>query len=341
MRTSRRRKAAALIALAVLLAATALGAHPLAPALLDVTLTDDGLADVVWRLPLAVAAQAALEPRLPASCVALDGPAVSSIDGGARTTRWRVRCGDWSPGDTIAVRGLELVDTDVLVRIRLAGGRLARAVLSARQPVFTIPPRATWAAVFGDYFGLGVAHLLGAADHLAFLVGLLLLVLRAGAGSPLRRLAGTVTAFTLGHSVSLSLAALGLVRVPSGPVEVAIALSIVALAVELAVEPEEGDRWPLRRPWRLAAAFGVLHGFGFAGALSEVGLPAGEIPAALLAFNCGLEAGQLAVVLVAVVPLGLLAGARPSRWYRLTRLAAYAGGVLAAFWAFERGAAWL
>src|SRR6185295_14228519 len=150
----------------------------------------------------------------------------------------------------------------------------------------------------------------------------------------MRRLLGTVSAFTLGHSITLSLAALGFVDVPSGPIEVAIAASVLLLAVELARPP--GPTLIRRRPWLMAAVFGLLHGLGFAAALREAGLPAGEIPLALLSFNAGIEAGQVAFVLAVLVlrrSLGSLVHDVPG-W--LARAPVYVMGSLAGYWWLDR-----
>ena len=180
---------------------------------------------------------------------------------------------------------------------------------------------------------MGFEHLLGGADHLLFVLGLVLL-LRDG-----RRLLGAVTGFTLGHSVTLSLATLGFVQVPSAPVEVGIAASLFWLATRLAREGQGGER--LAHPFGLAAALGLLHGLGFAGALAQAGLPSGEIPLALFAFNLGIELGQLALV---AALLALRAALRPLAarmpgW--LARAPAYAIGTTAAALVFERVAAGL
>ena len=148
-----------------------------------------------------------------------------------------------------------------------------------------------------------------------------------------RMLVATVTAFTVAHSISLTAATLGLVHVPSAPVEATIALSIVFLATELA---RDGKGMARTYPWLVAFCFGLLHGLGFAGALAEIGLPQGEIPIALFAFNVGVEIGQLAFIAAA---LAVLAGGRRAigvapAW--TTRLASYAIGAIASFWMFER-----
>jgi hydrogenase/urease accessory protein HupE len=183
------------------------------------------------------------------------------------------------------------------------------------------------------YVRLGVEHILFGIDHLLFVLCLLLLV------RDIRRLLGTITAFTLAHSITLAAATLGFVRVSATPVEATIALSIVFLASEL-VRGEAGRSAVTRSyPWLVAFSFGLLHGLGFAGALAEIGLPQGEIPLALFAFNVGVELGQLAFItavlllarLVRVVPLRLPAWAPDT--------AGYAIGAMASFWVFSRLAA--
>jgi hydrogenase/urease accessory protein HupE len=207
-----------------------------------------------------------------------------------------------------------------------------QGVVTAARPSLAVPARPRRWDVVRDYARLGVEHILGGPDHLLFVFGLVLL-----AGTA-RRVAATVTAFTLGHSVTLSLAALGLVTVPTAPIEMLIAASVLALAAELAREP---DRPTLMRrfPWVMAATFGLLHGLGFAAALAETGLPQGEIPLALFAFNAGIELGQLVFVLV-VLAAGRVLRRVPIRLPAWTRhVPVYAMGTLAAFWWWERTAA--
>jgi HupE / UreJ protein len=151
-----------------------------------------------------------------------------------------------------------------------------------------------------------------------------------------RTLLWTITAFTVGHSITLALASLGLMRVPQGPMEAAIALSFYLLAVEL-VRSHTGQMSLMQRaPWLVAGPFGLLHGLGFAGALAEVGLPQGEIPLALFAFNVGIELGQLAFVAVVLVAMATLRRL-PVRWPRWApALPAYGIGSLAIYWFLER-----
>ena len=183
----------------------------------------------------------------------------------------------------------------------------------------------------GGYFMLGVEHILFGIDHLLFVLALVLIVRGVGL------LVKTITAFTVAHSITLALATLGVVHVPSAPVEAVIALSIVFVASEI-LRSRRGERGLTERaPWLVAGTFGLLHGFGFAGALSEVGLPANDIPLALLFFNLGVEAGQLAFVVVALGVIALLRRIRLPEWAPI--LPPYAIGSVAMFWVIERTAA--
>ena len=308
------------------------GAHPLAPALLDIRESEAGRADVSWKTSLLRVPGSNIQPVLPSSCRALTSP---TIIGGTNslTTRWSVSCEPRSlVGQRIGVEGLDRAKIDALLRISLADGRVVQRVLRASDPFVTVPEHDGPLEVTLAYLGLGAEHILTGLDHLLFVFGLLLLV------SGARLLIWTITAFTLGHSVTLSLAILGFVNFPVRPIEVAIALSVFALAVEL-TRGETAQPTLMRRfPWGMALLFGLLHGFGFAGALREVGLPPVEIPLALLSFNVGLEFGQLLFVF-AVLALRWLLSARLSRLPSWTeQLPIYAMGSLAAFWCFERTA---
>lgn len=319
-----KRLAVALLSTLSLAAASVAVAHPLDPALLELHEQSAGRIDVSFQAPLG----GRLEPVLPAGCAAVSPPRVTATPRNV-LTRWQVECGaDGLVGARLGVDGLAARQTDALVRVAFADGRVVEAVLRADQPSMTIPAFSGVLDVLRDYFRLGLTHILGGPDHLLFVFGLVLLV------ADRRRLLWTITAFTLGHSATLSLAVLGFVHVPPAPVEVLIALSIVVVAFEL-TRPHSSGTMPVA----MALGFGFLHGLGFAGALAQVGLPDGEIPPALLAFNVGIEVGQLLFVGVA---LSAIAVARllPMRWRRSARLApAYAIGSLASFWVLQRLAA--
>ena len=346
----------ALIAASALIAPRPAEAHPLAPALLELKEEAGGRIAVSWKRSALRVPGSELQPILPGDCPA-DGPPRVEEQGTALIARWSIDCGAKGlVGRTLRIddRGPARIDT--LVRIQLADGRQIQRVLRRSEPEMVVPERATRGDVFRDYLKIGFEHILTGTDHLLFVFGLFLLC------SGLAPLAKTVTSFTVGHSVTLSLAALGYARLPSGPIEVLIAASVLLLAVDLARD-EAKPTWMRRFPWPMALLFGLLHGLGFAGALREVGLPDGEIPMALFSFNVGIELGQLAfvAVLLAAAPLvrripGLggarsgagasgraeaAAGALAGRSALPRRIAVYAMGSMAAFWTIERGASLL
>ena len=318
----------------VLVAALATGtafAHPLSPALLELLERPDGRVDVVWRTSTVQVPDADFAPELPAECTA--GPSEASADERYVTVRWVAECGAGGlVGRRVAVRGLASAQTDALMRVQLRDGRVLQTVLRKRSPAYVIPARPSVWAVIAEYARLGTEHILQGPDHLLFVFGLVLLV------ASTRLLVQTVTAFTVGHSITLSAAVLDLVHLPSAPVEVLIAVSILVLATELA--RSRPDTLMRRFPWLMAGTFGLLHGFGFAGALREAGLPQSDVPLALFAFNVGIEIGQLLFVLV-VVAAGALLRRTWAKGSRVARLpAVYVMGVLAASWCYERVASW-
>jgi len=317
----------------VVLPAAEAGAHPMAPALLEIVETGAGTADVKWKTPANQVPGARMVPKLPAHCAA-NGEANERAAGTAVVRTWTVDCSKPLPGSDIEVHGIAASKADVVVRLALADGRVFNTVLTSDNAVFRVPEQARAVDVVRSYLELGFEHILTGADHLVFVLGLMLLV------STGRALVLTVTAFTVGHSITLSLAVLGVVAIPSAPVEALIALSILLVAVELARAPDRHRTVMRRFPWMMAFAFGLLHGFGFAGALSEVGLPANEIPLALLSFNLGIEAGQLTFCAVALALYGLVrslgGGHELVRLSRSRVAAAYVIGTLASFWLIDR-----
>jgi len=234
-------------------------------------------------------------------------------------------------GKRIAFPGLQGTITDVLVRIQLDGGGQSTTLVHPSNAALVVPARPRQGEVARTYLVYGIEHILGGIDHLLFVFGLLLIV-RGG-----RRIFATITAFTVAHSVTLAAATLGWVHVPVPVVESIIALSIVFVAVEIVRGRAGHPGLTSRAPWLVAFCFGLLHGFGFAGALAEVGLPERAIPMALLCFNVGVEIGQLFFVCAVLL---LMAGARrlpaimPRRWAPL--VAPYAIGSVASFWMLQR-----
>ncbi len=321
------------IALACLLGWAALAAaHPLAPALLELKELPDGRVAVSWKTSRYRATGSQVAPLLPATCATLSEPQQSG-DAESLTSTWEVRCGGGLIGARIGVSDLDRAGIDALVRVTLADGRVVRGVVRAGAPEFVVPARESRWLIGRAYVAIGFEHILSGFDHLLFVAGLMLLVRGR------RLLIETITAFTVGHSITLSLAALDLLRVPARPAELLIAASVFVLAVELTRPPDGPQSLLRRRPWLLALGFGLLHGLGFAGALREIGLPSGDVPLALLSFNVGIEIGQLSVI-AALLSAAAALRRLPIRWPAWTTQApVYVIGTLAAYWCFERAAA--
>jgi hydrogenase/urease accessory protein HupE len=333
----RRLRAAVLLSFA--LWSCAASAHRLSPAFFGLTETAANVFQVQWKVSISGGLAAALEPQVPAGC-SLSGTVRTYVVQDARFQHAEMTCAEGLAGREFEVDGLPLTQTDVLLRVDYLDASAFNHRLTPDAPRVVIPQRPSSLDVIRTYLVLGVEHILLGIDHLLFVLALLLLVRGVG------RLIATVTAFTVAHSITLGAATLGFVRVPPAPVEATIALSILFLASELArrriadahgsTQSPQTDDLMVRFPWIVAFSFGLLHGFGFAGALSEVGMPADAVPLALLFFNVGVEIGQL-LFIAGVLALGwLIRRTRlpvPAWWPRAT---AYGIGAVAAFWVCER-----
>jgi len=235
-------------------------------------------------------------------------------------------------GQTIGLIGLEKSSTDALVRIKSLSNETITLRLTAKESRALIPVLEQGASgnVAATYFGLGVEHILFGYDHLLFVLCLVLLL------TGWKRIAWTITAFTIAHSISLIGTTMGLFWLPQKPVEAIIALSIVFLAIEIIKAKPDQLRLSERNPWIVAFLFGLLHGFGFAGALAEIGLPSVDVPLALLSFNLGVEIGQLLIVATALFSLAIIHKAWPQRIRAVKFFSAYLIGSLAMYWLIDR-----
>lgn len=313
-------------------------AHALDPGYLDLRqLTNDSW-QVFWRKPDVQGGPMAIEVRLPQGCSpdAGDDP---NFDGAAWVTGWVAVCPMGLGGKNVAIQGLEAQRTDVLLHLQPLKGAASTLRLTPENPSVMLPTDPSSGTVFTSYTALGFAHILEGWDHLLFVFALLLLIRDTW------RLVGAITAFTIAHSITLALAALGSISVPAPPVEACIALSIVFLAVEILKTRAGLPRLSQRFPWVVCFSFGLLHGLGFAGALLEIGLPSGDIPVALFAFNVGVELGQLVFVAAVVTVMWAM-----RRFWRLDMVLvqgsgqpqltltvqAYLIGALATFWLVQR-----
>ena len=316
--------------------ATSSYGHALQPGYLELRLLDKELYAAVWKTPANKSRPMTLSAVLPESCEART-PTESIWDGSAYVARWSTRCTGGLEGGVIRIHGLDQTRTDVLVRFDFANGVNESHRLTPDHSSFTVPTLPSRLEVVRTYLVLGFQHILSGIDHLMFVLALLILV--SGTG----RLMLTVTAFTLAHSLTLAGATLGFVDMPGPPIEASIALSIMFVASEI-MHSRRGTRGLTERyPWVVAFTFGLLHGFGFAGALAQIGLPQASIPMALLFFNVGVESGQLFFIacVFAVMALARSAAqridlARPA-WARA--VPPYAIGGVSAFWVIQRLAA--
>jgi len=272
-------------------------------------------------------------PIFPASARALT-PVHSSYAAGTAVQRWRVEVDGGLADKAIAFSNLSAARIDVLVRLERADGSVQLGRVLPLDPRFVVTASPDAFEVVQTYTVLGIEHILTGFDHLLFVLALVILV------KGVRRLIATVTAFTVAHSLTLVAATLGWVHVPGPPVEAAIALSIMFVAAEIVHSRQGMNGLTERFPWIVAFTFGLLHGFGFASALSEVGLPQTAIPVALLFFNVGVEIGQLlfiafvfAAIALARQALRRFAMPQPAWSWRVSP---YAIGSVAAFWAIQR-----
>lgn len=304
-------------------------AHEMRPAYLDMRETIPEHFDVVWKVPARGDLRLGLYVRLPESCTAVTEPR-RKIEGGAFLERSTVACNNGLKGSMLAVDGLQSTMTDALVRIAYLDGTTEVARLKPDAPTYVIIGAQTGLEVAATYFWLGVDHILSGPDHLLFVFALMLLI------HDRWTLVKTITAFTLAHSLTLAGAALGYFSLPQKPVEATIALSIAFVASEL-VKMKPGERRLSEAyPWVVAFTFGLLHGFGFAGALKEIGLPQVDVPLALLTFNLGVEAGQLLFVAAMLLVFKALSALFSLPLARLRVTTAYLIGTAALVWFIER-----
>ena len=325
------------IVLALLFAFSSAQAHDIRPAYLELKETAPGQFSVLWRTPVMAGMRLPVVLKLSDEVRNLKDPIVQELTDSLVERRW-IQVGPHGlAGKRIEFPGLQLTITDVLVRFEMLDGRKGATIVRPSQPWFESDAAPSKLRVAGAYLRLGIEHIWSGIDHLLFILALMILVRGT------RRLVATVTAFTVAHSITLAAATLGFVHVQQKPVEACIALSIVFVASEIVHARQGWQGWTERWPWIVAFTFGLLHGFGFAGALNAVGLPQTAIPVALLFFNVGVEIGQL-LFIAAILSIMALA-----RWLSKRaaipqpawawRVAPYSIGGVAAFWMIQRIAA--
>jgi hydrogenase/urease accessory protein HupE len=306
-------------------------AHESRPAYLELNETATGRFDVLWRTPVLSGMRLPVALRFAEGVHTVVEPVESKLNDSLIERRVIEAGPAGLVGQRIEFIGLQASITDVLVRVSHLDGSLTTTLVHPAQPWIEITATPGAFSVAGAFLVHGIHHILGGFDHLLLVFGLLLLVDNGW------MLVKTITAFTLAHSVTLALATLGAVQLPGPPVEATIALSILLLAVEVARKNRDETSFTLQWPWVVAFCFGLLHGFGFAGALAQIGLPQRDLPLALFTFNIGVEIGQLMFVAVVLSLRKLLLRCRlpqPAVLYARP-IASYGLGTLAAFWLFE------
>ncbi|CTQ61935.1 HupE/UreJ family protein [Roseibium album] len=307
--------------------------HALQPGYVSLEQKGENIWQVFWRKPDVSGKPMPIDLLLPSGCSPRKGP-LPSASAGAWEAVWTAVCEEALPGSVVSIPGLENTQTDVLLRFVPSEKTAVSLRLTADATSAVLPKEPGPFKVLGTYAGLGFVHILEGWDHLLFLFALLVLV------RGFWRLVGAVTAFTVAHSLTLAASTLGWIALPPAPVEAVIALSIVFLASEIALSTPDEKRLSQSAPWVVTFAFGLLHGLGFAGALKEIGLPQSDIPLALFAFNVGVEAGQLAFIVLATVivfAVSRLLRKGPVLARRPVGLTlAYMIGSLSSFWLIER-----
>ncbi|MGB8332262.1 MAG: HupE/UreJ family protein [Polyangiales bacterium] len=324
-------------------------AHGLAAGFVSIETADDHEADLLVKLPDVEGNTPELSVRFDDGCKELTSPVRFRRNDGV-VQRWTIRCERALTGMEIELVGLNAILGEAFVEFSSPNVDEWNTVVRRGLPTTRLGVGDTQGLENNaSYLPLGIEHILSGFDHIFFVLGLLLIVWRTrsryGRRTVVNTTLATITAFTIGHSVTLAAATLDLVRLPAAPTELAIALSVLLLAVELA--RDDRSTLTMRFPWIVAFAFGLLHGFGFAGALAEIGLPPAGIAVPLLLFNIGVEVGQLTVVVLAASAMfvvGANAGtSEASVLHRRSfdRALIYGIGTITAYWCFERSLGWI
>ncbi len=304
-------------------------AHETRPAYLELRETAPNRFDVLWRTPLYEGLRLPFDLRFPPGVRDLTQPMLVDLPDWHLET-WRVEVEGGLTGKQLTFRGHDSTTSGVLVRAVLLDGTDWSAMVPPSRDSLIIEVTAGLLTIASGYLLLGIQHIGFGLDHLLFILGLLCIV------SDRWMLLKTVTAFTVAHSITLAAATLGWVAVPVEPVNAAVALSILFLGPEIVRSWRGESSLTIRKPWLVAFLFGLLHGFGFAGALSGAGLPHRSLLMALVSFNLGVEIGQVAFVLLVIV-LEQSFKRLEIRWPRWVELLpGYVVGSLGAYWTIQR-----
>lgn len=306
-------------------------AHEVRPAYLEIKQQDVETYNMFWKVPRLDEAVLKIQPQFSGNFELQQQGLPTSIPG-AMLFHYQLKGDSTLAGQKLHIDNLNKTMIDVLVTITYLNGEKVTLMMQPDKNDVVLPGETSRSQVIKTYTILGIEHIWFGIDHLLFVLALIIITVG------FKKIVKTITAFTIAHSITLSLAVLGYVHFPTPPVEAVIALSIVFLALEMIRKSEGKQTLTSQKPWIVAFTFGMLHGFGFAGALADVGLPQIDIPMALAFFNVGVELGQIAFVVVVLAILKLIY--LKKEWPTLLRkIPAYAIGSLASFWMIERIAA--
>ena len=303
-------------------------ADDMRPASLTITAIDESHFDVIWKVPAKGNKRLTLDVVFD-DTVESSTPKRRQLLPSSYIEQWQVKRQQGLSALQINVTGLTDASVDVLLRVIDLEQQTATAILNADIQSYRVPETIEQKNTVIAYVTLGIEHILVGLDHLLF-VACLIYISRTR-----KKLILTITGFTLAHSVTLIMATTGVMSIPIIPVEAVIALSIVFLAIEIAKNNQQSIS--LRYPVLVSSSFGLLHGFGFASVLAEIGLPANEKITALLFFNIGVEIGQLLFVVSLLLLYKLLIMFKPSLTMdNLRHITSYSCGSIATYWLIER-----
>jgi len=308
-------------------------AHEVRPAVLTITEISESHYFVNWRIPTLQGKRVGIDAQFADQCSLIQDARIIH-SGGAATRTFNLKCISGLEGSEIYIRNLAATMIDVMVNIDLLNGQKIHHLIRPTSPSYLVPERQDHTSIINDYIMLGAEHILKGWDHLLFVMGLVLLL------RDWRTILIAATGFTLAHSITLCLLALGYIKVSAPAVEAVIALSIIILAVEI-IKNKDRPRQTLitTKPWLICGVFGLFHGLGFASALANYGLPDHARLISLLSFNIGVEIGQI-IFITCLMLLSLFrrnfpafiaqAGHQASVWLI---------GIMGSFWLIDRCAA--
>ena len=303
-------------------------ADELRPGYLELTQRDAQHWKVVWKAPVLGGLATRTRPSFPLFCT--QSAPQARIEGAALVAESTLTCSQDLAGSKVGLAGMDAAFTDALLRVAPLNRPVQASRLTPTAAMVLVSTAPDGWEVARSYFVLGVEHILTGYDHLLFVVALVLLLMRPWT------VVRAATAFTLAHSLTLIGTTLGVIGLAQAPVEALIALSIIFLAVEIVKQDPAHPRLSEKLPWLVAFGFGLIHGFGFAEALREIGLPEGDVPAALLTFNLGVEAGQLLIIAAVIAVIAVLRRFAQPALRTAVLAASYAIGITASFWFIQR-----